>query len=208
MSIAVPSTPAERFAAAIDFAGRFFMADSPVHRALTRICAILDREEIPYALAGAMAMNAHGYERVTKDIDLLMTPEGLAAFKKQNLGLGYLERFAGSKGFRDTEQNVPIDVLMSGEYPGDGKPKPVRFPDPSVATRIGEMNVLPIEKLVELKLASGLSAEHRGKDLVDVQELVRYAKLPLELADSLDASVRDEYRKRWQLAQASMRDDY
>ena len=36
------------------------------------------------------------------------------------------EQFAGSKGMRDTIHNVAIDVLLSGDYPGDGKPKAVR----------------------------------------------------------------------------------
>jgi len=34
-----------------------------------------------------------------------------------------------------------------------------------------------------------------------VQELIARLKLPLELAENLDASVRDEYRRLWQSAQ-------
>jgi hypothetical protein len=59
-----------------------------------------------------------------------------------------------------------------------------------------------LEKLIELKLASGLSAPYRLRDLSDVQELIARLKLPLEFADQLDESVRDEYRRLWQNAQA------
>ncbi len=188
-------------------AERFFMGEGEVYKALLKVCAALDADGIPYAVVGAMALNAYGYQRMTTDVDLLLTREGLAAFKARRIGLGWVERFPGSKGMRDTEHRVAIDVLLAGDYPGDGAPKPVRFPDPSVAVDAEGVKVLPLERLIELKLASGLSAAHRGKDLVDVQELIRHAALPLALASALDASVRDEYRNRWHLAQASLNDD-
>jgi len=50
-----------------------------------------------------MAMNAHGYRRVTTGVDVLLTREGLALFEEKHLGLGWVERFPGSKGMRDTE---------------------------------------------------------------------------------------------------------
>jgi hypothetical protein len=56
---------------------------------------------------------------------------------------------------------------------------------------------------VELKLASGLSAPHRLQDLADVQNLISKTSLPLELAERLDPSVRDEYRRLWKIAEAA-----
>jgi len=46
-------------------------------------------------------------------------------------GLGYLLPYANSKHLRDTELGVRIEFLTTGEYPGDGKAKPVSFPDPA-----------------------------------------------------------------------------
>jgi hypothetical protein len=108
---------------------------------------------------------------------------------------------------RDTETKVDIDVVVTGEYPGDGKPKPVVFPDPaSAAVRGQRVALLPLPKLIELKLASGLSAPHRLKDLADVLELVRALSLPRDLAASLDASVRAKYEELWQAAQTPDRE--
>ncbi|MEZ4409847.1 MAG: hypothetical protein R3A52_25745 [Polyangiales bacterium] len=191
----------------VAFAERFFMGESEVQKALVKVCAALDADGIPYALAGAMALNAHGYRRVTTDVDLLLTREGLEAFKSRHLGRGWVERFPGSKGMRDTEHNVKIDVLIAGDYPGDGLPKPVAFPDPSVARRVGGVAVLPVERLVELKLASGLSNPDRMKDLADVQELIRFAGLPETLAASLDPSVRAEYARIWSVTRKTDEDD-
>lgn len=179
------------------------MGDADVQRALRKLIDALDAAGIPYAIAGAMALNEYGYRRVTSDVDVLLTPEGLGAFKAAWLGRGYVEKFPGSKGLRDTENNVAIDILLTGDYPGDGKPKPVRFPDPATVTRRGEHGAfLPLSVLVELKLASGMSAPHRLKDLADVLELVRAIGAPRNLADELDPSVRAKFLELWDAAQA------
>lgn len=178
------------------------MGDADVQRALIKLTSLLDDARIPYAIAGAMALNEYGYRRVTTDVDVLLAPEGLAALKARCLGRGYLEKFPGSKGLRDTENGVDVDVLIAGDYPGDGKPKAVRFPDPAAVALRGEHGAfLPLARLVELKLASGMSAPHRLKDLADVLELVRAASVPRSLADELDPSVRGKFLELWDAAQ-------
>ncbi len=115
-----------------------------------------------------------------------------------------MEKFRGSKGLRDTVQNVKINVLLTGEYPGDGQEKLIAFPDPSAAAVRGErFALLPLETLIELKLASGMTAPHRLRDLADVIELIRVNALPQELSESLDPYVREKYLELWQAAQVS-----
>jgi len=183
------------------------MGEANVQRALERIARVLDELGVPYAVVGAMALNEWGYRRVTVDVDLLLTTEGLRTLKAAVLGRGYAEKFPGSRGLRDTEAGVAIDVVLAGEYPGDGKPKPVAFPDPvDVAVRGERVALLPLASLIELKLASGLSAPHRLKDLADVLELVRALSLPRELAESLDESVRAKFDELWLAAQTPERE--
>lgn len=178
------------------------MGNAEVQHALRKLIAVLARAGIPYAIAGGMALNHHGYHRVTVNVDVLLTRDGLDRLKHDVLGRGYVEKFPGSKGLRDTEHNVAIDVLLAGEYPGDGKPKSIRFPDPALVAVRGEHGAfLPLETLIELKLASGLSAPHRLKDLADVLELIRAAGLPATLADRIDPSVRAKYTELWTAAQ-------
>jgi hypothetical protein len=187
-----------RFWEGVAASEKFFMGTDAVHGALRKLAGLLDELGIAYAIAGAMALNEYGYRRVTSDVDVLMTRESLQRFKDRWLGRGYVEKFPGSRGLRDTEHGVGIDVLVTGDYPGDGKPKPVQFPDPAnVAVRGARVSLLPIEKLVELKLASGMSSVHRSKDIGDVVELIKHASLTRELAQSLDASVRDKYLELW-----------
>jgi len=183
-------------------AERFFMGTDAVHGALQKLVGLLAADGIPYALVGAMALNEYGYRRVTVDVDVLLTRDGLDAFKRANLGRGYVDKFPGSRGMRDTEHGVDIDVLLAGEYPGDGKPKPVVFPDPAIAAVDGpRVRLLPLAKLLELKLASGLSAPHRLRDLADVLEVIRIQKLAEAFASELDPSVREKFGELWRAAQ-------
>ncbi len=183
------------------------MGQADVQRALARIVETLDSLEIPYAVIGAMALNEWGYRRVTVGVDLLLTADGLRELKEAVLGRGYLEKPAGSRGLRDVTNGVDVDVVLAGEYPGDGKPKAVAFPDPAAAAVRGErVALLPLPRLVELKLASGMTAPHRLKDLADVLELIRAAALPRELGDALDASVRAKYAELWDAAQTRDRE--
>ena len=182
---------------------RFFMKEGGVYETLRALVKRLDQEGLEYAVIGAMALAAHGYRRFTEDVDILLRPETLARFREKLLGLGYLPAFPDArKTFRDTRTGVKIEVMTTGEYPGDGKPKPVVFPDPR-DTAVDKENlwVIGLEKLIELKLASGLSAPHRLKDLADVQELILQLNLPLEISNRLDPSVRQEYERLWNAAQ-------
>jgi hypothetical protein len=191
-----------RFWQSLENADRFFMGDAKVQRALERLVRTLDAQQIPYAIVGAMALNEFGNERTTVDVNVLLTPEGLQTFKAANLGRGYLDKFPGSRGMRDTENGVDIDVVLTGSYPGDGQPKPVVFPDPATAAERGaRIALLPLANLVELKLASGMTAPHRLRDLADVLELIRVLKLPAERADDLNPYVREKYLELWRAAQ-------
>jgi hypothetical protein len=175
-----------------------FERDSAVHKSLERIARRLEEIGVPYAVVGAMAMFFHGYERFTSDVDLLVTRDGLKAIHDHLEGRGYLPPFAGSKHLRDTETGVRIEFLVAGEYPGDGKPKPVAFPDPAgAAVEFDGMRFLGLPRLIELKLASGMTNPGRLKDLGDVQEMIRALSLPDALADELNPYVRDKYRELW-----------
>lgn len=180
----------------------FLMGESTVQRTLERIARQLSELNIDFALAGGLAVGVRGHLRLTVDVDLLVTAEGLARFKAACLGRGYVEKFTGSRGVRDTESGVSIDFLVAGEFPGDGRPKPVRFPDPcSVPRTDGPYRILDLRTLIELKLASGLSAADRLQDLADVLALIRANSLPESFAEALDPSTREKYRELWAASQ-------
>jgi hypothetical protein len=178
------------------------MGEAEAQKAVRKLVDILERENVPYAVIGALALNEYGHRRVTVDVDLVMREEDLQAFKRRWLGRGYAERVPGTGKLLDTDFNVHVDVLSTGRFPGDDKPKPIAFPDPATSAFRGErFALLPMAMYIELKLASGMVAPHRAKDLVDVQELIQSARLPRATAEELHPWVRDKFLQLWELAQ-------
>ena len=111
-----------------------FEQESGVQVTLKNITRRFEELGIPYAVAGGMALFFHGFRRFTEDVDILISKESLERVHSALDGLGYLPPFEGSKNLRDTKTGVRIEFLLAGEYPGDGKPKPVVFPEPSSAS--------------------------------------------------------------------------
>lgn len=183
---------------ALSEGSNFFEGKSAVQEALHKITTRLAELGIPYAVAGGMALFSHGYRRFTEDVDILVTRQGLTAIHTQLEGLGYLPPFPKSKHLRDTDLGVKIEFLVTGDYPGDGKPKPVAFPDPSaVAVEHEGVKYLNLPTLVELKLASGMTNPDRMKDLADVLELIKILALPKDFVLYLAPYVREKFIEFW-----------
>jgi hypothetical protein len=178
---------------------RFFQGASETHQTLRKISRKLTELGIDYVVVGGMAMFQHGYRRFTEDVDMLVTREGLKEIHEKLDGLGYSPPFQGSKNLRDTEHGVKIEFLVSGEFPGDGQPKPVAFPIPgAVADEIGGIRYINLQALIELKVASGMTNSERMRDLADVIELIKALDLRLDFANSLNPFVQDKYRQLWE----------
>lgn len=174
---------------------KFFMGEGVLNETVRRVASDLERAGIDYSVIGALALNNYEYRRFTEDIDLLMTKEGLQEFREKLVGLGYRPAFEGAtKKFRTTQENVSVEIVTTGDYPGDGKPKPVQFHNPKDDFIIIDgVKTVTLEKLIELKLASGMTAPHRLKDLADVQELIKVKNLDANFAGRLNEYVQDKY---------------
>ena len=136
-----------------------------------------------------MAVNAHRYVRTTGDVDLLLTARGFAEFQKRFVGKYYRTRQGRTRRFEDRANAVGLDILVTGLYPGSGKPGPIAYPDPeAVSEVIDRLHVLRLPTLIELKLAA-----RRYRDFGDVVELIRFNDLDESFAARLHASVRKDY---------------
>lgn len=180
------------------------MKDDAVYDTLRSITTRLRELGLDHAVVGGMALNAHGFRRATVDVDILVTPQGLSKIHEELEGLGYIPPFAGSKNLRDVRTGVKIEFLVSGQFPGDGKPKPVGFPDPAkVCVEIDGIRYIGLPTLLELKLASGLTGGvARLKDFADAVALIQTLHLPLDFTAQLDPYVRPKYEELWHGLQA------
>jgi hypothetical protein len=189
--ISDPQTIAEVYAEG----QRFFMGEGKLNDALSRLARDLREHEIDYMVIGALALLAYGYARFTEDIDVVVTPDGLERFHDLLVGRGYLPAFSGArKRLRSTVDGAPVELIAAGEFPGDGKPKPVAFPNPTDhSVEIEGIKFPRLEKLIELKLASGMTAPDRLKDLADVQELIKIRGLSVDYAEKLNPYVKEKF---------------
>jgi aminoglycoside-2''-adenylyltransferase len=185
MAMAVPSSVWDR----IRSVDRFFQENDPVHKTMRRIVKQLTKAKIPYAIVGGMAVNVHGHQRTTDDLDVLLTADGLAEFRKRFVPKYYETHPRLPRRFTDRKNEVTIDFLLTGLYPGNGRPGPICFPDPAAASQtIEEMQVLDLATLIQLKLAA-----RRHQDFADVISLIRAHQLDESFGDRLHPSVRSEY---------------
>src|SRR5262249_16268376 len=146
----------QSFEAMLGEAAEFFMGRGDIRSTMRRLAERLTAEGIHYAVVGGMALGGQGYVRMTEVGGVLVTGQGLGEFIGQWVGRGYRATHPGAqRAFRDTETGVRIEFLVTGEYPGDGNPKPVSFPDPAQSSvEVDGIRVVTLPRLVELKLAS------------------------------------------------------
>lgn len=149
---------------------------------------------LDYSLVGGYALILHGVRRFTEDLDLLVTADALAAIRESLLGSGYTTIPGNERNIRDAKTGVCIEFLCAGEFPGDGKEKPIAFPDPaSVTEEVDGVRVVTLETLIELKLASGMTAKGRLQDLADVQRLIQAHNLTATYVDEIHPYVRQAF---------------
>ena len=198
----------EDWGRALSEGSRYFEEKSAVQDSLHRIVRRLDALNVAYAVVGGLALYRHGYRRFTDDVDLLVTADSLKLIHDRLEGLGYVPPFTGSKQLRDAENGVRIEFLITGGFPGDGKPKPIAYPDPAeVAVTLDGIRYIDLPTLINLKIASGMTGGgQRLKDFADVNELIQLRQLPVEFADQLDPYVRARYAELWASVQGPTRE--
>jgi len=165
-----------------------------LQKTFVHLSARLEAMGLDHCLVGAFALILHGVRRFTEDIDLLIRASDWEILRNDLIGKGYVEVQGARRAIRDAETGVRIDFVISGQFPGDGKPKPIAFPDP-VASMDHEMRikVVDLKTLVELKLASGMTALDRIQDLADVQRLIQVHGLDRAFAEKLHPYVRPKF---------------
>ena len=133
----------------------------------------LDRERIPFAVVGALALHTYGYSRTTNDVDLLVGRDA------QGRLIGYLEKrgfetLHRSEGYSNHLHPDPalgrLDVVyVDGDTAGKifAEARPVSLAGTAVA-------VPKPEHLVAMKVHAMKNDPTRGfQDMADIQFLMR-----------------------------------
>lgn len=156
-------------------------------RSFEAIVKALNDAGVQYLIVGGIAVNAHGYERFTKDVDLVigLQPDNIIRGLRALMAIGYNmripvtpEQFADPalreewhreknmvvlQLWSDLHRRTPIDVFVYEPFDFRGEmSRAVRLPLGSG----GPATVVSYEALLELKKSAG-----RPQDLLDIEKL-------------------------------------
>jgi hypothetical protein len=171
---------------------------SAVAETARTVAAALARVDIAHLIAGGLAVQEHGYPRVTIDVDMIV-PDVLEAAEFGTADLsGHLARVPEFQDrLQDKRSGVIIDLLPAGQVLKAGCKVP--FPAPTTASE--HLQFVTLEELISLKLDSWANSPlRRLRDKTDVVELILRQKLPRGLA--VLAVVRNIYLEIWDAIQA------
>lgn len=168
-----------------------------VESARTAVATLADHD-IPHLIVGGLAVQEHGYERVTIDVDIVV-PDVIGAVEYLTASLtGPFCRVPQTLDrVEDRRNGVIIDLLPAGRVLKSGCKVP--FPVPKTVAE--KLQIVSLEELISLKLDSWSGAPvRRHKDKTDVIELILRRKLPRDLA--VAPAVRALYTETWDALQA------
>ncbi len=166
---------------------------SGLEQTLRSAVEILARHGVSHLVVGGLAVQEHGYFRVTIDCDIVVH-DVLDAVELLTADLsGPFVRIPQCEdSVRDKRNGAVINFLPAGRVLKVGCKVP--FPDPREVW--DEPRFVALEKLVSLKLDSwSNSPNRRHKDKTDVIELIKALQLPRELA--VDEAVRPLWLETW-----------
>ncbi|MSU20636.1 MAG: hypothetical protein EXS30_04495 [Pedosphaera sp.] len=154
--------------------------------------------DIPHLIVGGLAVQEHGYPRVTLGVDIVV-PDILDALEHLTADItGPFVRLPGIENrVKDSRNGVLIDLLPAGRVLKRGCQVP--FPEPKVVSETPR--IVSLEDLISLKLDSWANTPmKRLKDKSDVIELMKSKSLPRDLA--VCPAVQQLYQETWDALQA------
>jgi hypothetical protein len=176
----------------------YFTKRNLVFQSLDRITTILWELKIPYTIIGTLAAFELGYRRFTDNVDLLISATDSFHLQTTLASHNYAELFAGSRSLRDQLTGVKIDFYQSGNLPGKQASLPVKFPEPlPLANDSTNKNYADLATYITIQLAAGYGKVPYNRHFVDVYELIKATKLPLQVIDFLHEFVRPKYHELW-----------
>jgi hypothetical protein len=164
-------------------------------RAAQNVSGLLADNGMPNLITGGLAVQLHGYPRMTVDVDLVV--EDIQAVHKFLLDHGYQASVRQPTAVIDPERRVRIDLLPAGKCL---KPE-CQVPFPQPPKEASAMQPVDLQTLISLKLDSWKhTPARRIQDRADAAELIMRNGLHRDLR--VHASVLDDYRALWDAIEA------
>jgi len=160
--------------------------------------ATLAHYDIPHLIVGGLAVQEHGYPRVTLDVDIVV-PDVLEAveFLTADVSGPFVRVPDCDDRLVDRRNQVKIDLLPAGKVVKRGCQVPFPVPQ-TVAER---PQIIGLAELISLKLDSWAnSPSRRLQDKTDVIQLISRRNLPRDL--SVAPAIQGVYLETWDALKA------
>jgi hypothetical protein len=130
---------------------------------LARLCR---EARIRPVVIGGLAVNHHGYMRVTADVDILVSREdAVSLYRRLTSEVGWKRH---AEGFKNTIVDVGLDICVEGDRTAPGSAEQFPAPAELKTVRVRPLPVPALAELIALKVMSG-----RARDDADVVELLK-----------------------------------
>src|SRR6266446_2737283 len=141
--------------------------ESKFARALATLNALSRKEGIPLAIVGGLAAIHHGYERFTRDIDIVVRSANLDILTRVAPQYGIKVIWNDPDGWHKLQcEGVPIDVVPEGRKPRKDAPTAIPTPE-QLGVREGA-GYAGISGWMETKLGS-----YRVQDQADIVQVIK-----------------------------------
>ncbi len=141
--------------------------ESKFAKVLATLETLARKEGIPLAIVGGLAAIHHGYERFTKDIDLVVWSRNLDILLRVAPRYGIKVIWKDPEGWHKLQcEGVPIDIVPEGRKPR--KDAPTAIPSPEQLGVHEGTGYATIDGWMETKLGS-----YRVQDRADVVQVIK-----------------------------------
>jgi hypothetical protein len=157
--------------------------ESKFAKALATLRTLSRKESIPLAIVGGLAAIHHGYERFTKDIDIVVRSDNLDTLTRVAPHYGIKVIWKDPHGWHKLQcEGVPVDVVPEGRKPRNDAPCVIPSPD-QLGVRRGA-GYARLAGWMETKLGA-----YRVQDQADIVQVMKVT------APSTLRSIRQRLRK-------------
>ena len=144
---------------------------------------------IEHVFVGNVALAAYGCAFLEDEIEVCVRQSDVEHFRGELSGYVYEQLPGRPVRYCHPTTRIRIELLVPGEIAGDRlRQQEIRYPDPSEAEFIGGIPIVPLARLIELKLATWDPLD-RG----DVARLIAANGLDARFAGRLNALVRPAF---------------
>ena len=148
--------------------------------AIEALRELAEEEGIPIAVVGGVATVYHGYERFTKDMDVVVSTQDFDRIIKVCYKYGFDIKSYNPTGMHELLYgNLEIEVIEEGMFAGDPS-DPKAMPSPAELGVTHGLQFVSLPKWIQLKLSSG-----RLQDYADIGNVLQ-KKSPEEHQDVED----------------------